>query len=92
MGPWDRPSWAHAFHTAFMQPGKLPVTADDLDFPGSESAVDGLAMDLMLEEDTQSQEALSRYTPLFTHFMQEGALWQAFCALTYLQIFIFAAG
>jgi hypothetical protein len=35
-GPWDAPSCAYVFHTAFADAGVLRVTAADMDFPDSE--------------------------------------------------------
>ena len=63
MRPWDKPTWSYAFHTAFVHPGVLRVTADNLDFQESTAIADGLAVDLMLEEDNAPLDNPSRCCP-----------------------------
>lgn len=61
--PWDEPSCAYAFHTAFQQAGVLRVPADDLDFPGvlKYSALTGpVSMDIVLEEESTAQNSPNR--------------------------------
>lgn len=59
-GSWDLPTCAYAFHTAFLVPGLLQVTPEDMDFPGSIESDHGFSMDILLEEDTMPMSKTSR--------------------------------